>query len=44
MNRLDEAQKCYQNSNLPQALYLQAAFENKKGNFEKSIELYNHAL
>lgn len=44
MNRIDEAESCYSNSNTSQALFSQAALENKKGNFEKSIELYNLAL
>lgn len=46
MNRSEEAENCYKQimEKSSQALYLQAAMENKKGNFDTAIDLYNKAL
>lgn len=49
MNNIEEADRCYQaalksNSQRSNAAYLKAAIENKRGNFDKAIELYQVAL
>ncbi|CAI2384572.1 unnamed protein product [Moneuplotes crassus] len=49
LNRENEAETCFQealevNPKFSQAAFYLAAIENKRGNFEKSIDLYNYAL
>jgi tetratricopeptide (TPR) repeat protein len=46
MNRIDEAESCYKQvlDVNPQAAFLNASIENKRGNFDKAIQLYNLAL
>lgn len=49
LNRINEAENCFKdaleiNPKFSQAAFYLAAIENKRGNFEKSIDLYNYAL
>lgn len=49
LDKNNEAEKCFKealeiNPKFSQAAFYLAAIENKRGNFEKSIELYNYAL
>lgn len=49
LERTNEAEKCFKealdiNPKFAQAAFFLAAIENKRGNFEKSIDMYNYAL
>lgn len=49
LERINEAERCFKdaldiNPKFSQAAFYLAAIENKRGNFEKSIDLYNYAL